>query len=215
MTTKTLSLAALTALSLHTITAGAVEVYGGVGTTGLELGLAQPVAASVVARIDINALDITHSFTTSDIDYDAKLKMSNVGAYIDYFVVGGVRLTGGALIGSRKVHGTARSMGSTIKINGVTYPVDATDTLDFDAKFPTVTPYLGVGFGHDDATPGFHVYADAGVAYGRPKVQLSPSASLAAKVNPADLASEQSSVQDKANDLRTYPVLKLGAIYRF
>ena len=59
------------------------------------------------------------------------------------------------------------------------------------------------------------LYADAGVAIGRPKVTLTPSASLAAKVNPADLASEQNSAQDKADGLRFYPVLKLGIRYTF
>jgi len=97
----------------------------------------------------------------------------------------------------------------------VTYSVSASDTLDFDAKFPTTTPYLGIGYGHQAQAPGLHVYADAGVAYGRPKVTLSPSASLAAKVNASDLASEQASAQDQADSLRAYPVFKLGINYRF
>jgi len=53
------------------------------------------------------------------------------------------------------------------------------------------------------------------VAIGKPDVKLSPSASLAAKVNSADLAAEQNNAQDKANDLRVFPVVKLGLRYRF
>jgi len=88
------------------------------------------------------------------------------------------------------------------------------DALDFDAKFPSVTPYLGLGYGHRTGA-GLQLYADAGVAYGRPKVTLSPTASLAAKVSPTDLAAEQVSVQDKADRYRTYPVLKIGLSYGF
>jgi hypothetical protein len=47
------------------------------------------------------------------------------------------------------------------------------------------------------------------VAYGRPKVTLTPSASLAA------IAAQQASVQDQADHYRAYPVLKIGLSYGF
>jgi hypothetical protein len=53
------------------------------------------------------------------------------------------------------------------------------------------------------------------VAYGRPKVTLTPSASLAAKVSPAAIAAQQASVQDQADHYRAYPVLKIGLSYGF
>ena len=215
MHTQRLSIAALVFVAAFPCTANAVEIDGGAGTTGAEIGVALPLSDAFAARLDYNALRYTRSFTTDSIDYDAKLKASNAGLYLDYFVSGGLRVTGGALIGSRKFHGTAKSIGNTVKINGVLYPTTAADTLDFDAKFPTVTPYLGIGYGHGNAAPGLHLYVDAGVAYGRPKVALSPSASLLTKVNPVDLAGEQNSAQDEANSLRAYPVLKLGINYRF
>ncbi len=195
--------------------AAAGELYAGVGTTGLELGVAGRFGGDFAGRLEANALSVTRNLSTSDVDYDAKMKFVNAGVYLDWFVAGGLRLTGGALVGDRKVHGTARSAGNTISLNGVVYPVAAGDTLAFDARFPTATPYLGIGFGHHRADAGWHLYADAGVAFGRPKVKLSPSASLAAKLNPSDLAAEQALAQDEANGLRAYPVLKLGVAYTF
>lgn len=200
---------------LAALPAGAAELYGGVGTTGLEVGVAQPLSNDFSARLDVNWLRVTRNFTTSNVDYDARFKASNFGMYVDGFVVGGLRVTAGALVGPRKVHGVARSSGGTIMLNGVTYPVSASDTLDFDADFPTVTPYLGIGFGHRAGGAGLRLYADAGVAWGRPEVRLSPSASLAAKLNPADLAAERAAAQDKGNSLRAYPVVKLGVAYAF
>lgn len=207
--------AALAATSLFSQSASAAEIYGGAGTTGAEVGVSARVHESITGRLEFNALSFTRRVTTNNIDYDAKLKASNAGAYLDYFVFGGLRVTGGALIGNRNLHGTARSVGGTFKLGSVAYPAAASDTLDFDAKFPTVTPYLGIGFGHHLAATGLRVYADAGVAYGRPKLTLSPSASLASKVNPTDLASEQRSAQDDVDSLGTYPVLKIGISYRF
>lgn len=215
MTPRILATGLVAALSFASGDASASELYAGVGTTGLELGVAARFGDSFAARLDLNALALTRNFSTSDVDYDAKMKFFNAGAYLDWFVGSGFRLTGGALIGDRKVHGTARSAGNTITLNGMVYPVAAGDSLDFDAKYPTVTPYLGVGFGHHRADAGWHIYADAGVAFGRPKVTLTPTASLASKLNPGDLASEQALAQDKANGLRAYPVLKLGAAYAF
>ena len=212
---KPSSIALIALASIGSSTAHAVEIYGGAGTTGAEIGISQSISSAFSARLDYNTFEINRSFTTNDIHYDAKLKASNAGAYIDYFILGGFRLTGGALIGNRNIHGTARGNGSSITLNGVIYPTTASDTLDFEAKFPNVTPYLGLGYGHNADAHGFGLYADLGVAYGRPKVQLSPSASLAAKVSQSDLAAEQSSAQDQANSFRFYPALKLGVRYQF
>lgn len=210
-----LSCGALAALSCVTVNVLGAEVYGGGGTTGFEIGVAQPLSGRFAVRLEANSLNATRSFTTSSVDYDAKVKANNAGLYLDCFLGSSFRLTGGALLGNRNVHGTARSVGNTIELNGVPYVLAAGDSLDFDAKFPNVTPYVGIGWGHQQDSAGLHFYADAGAAIGRPKVTLTPSASLAAKVNPADLASEQNSAQDKADGLRFYPVLKIGIRYTF
>jgi hypothetical protein len=202
------------ALAVFPLGASSSEVYGGVGTTGGEIGIAQGVGNSLTARIDVDVLSYRSHFSTSGIDYDVKLKANNAGVYLDGFVLGGVRLTGGALIGSRTFMGITTGLGNTIDLNGVIYPVSPGDALSFNAKFPVVTPYLGLGYGHRTGA-GFQPYADVGVAYGTPKVTLSPSASLATKVSPTDLAGEQSSVQDKADRYRAYPVLKIGFSYGF
>ena len=202
-------------LLLGPLTGAATEVYGGAGTTGGELGLAQPLGSSASFRLEVEALRYSSSFTTSGIDYDTRFKATNAGIYLDGFVYADVRVSAGALVGSRKLHGTATGIGNTISFNGVPYPVSPGDALNFEAKFPTVTPYLGIGYGHHDASQGLHFYADAGVAYGRPRVTLSPTASLLEKLNPSDLLAEQSSVQDKADRYRAYPVLKVGVVYAF
>ena len=198
--------------------ASAAEFYLGGGTTGAEVGVAQPVGSGLTLRLEGNALTYRTHFNTDGIDYDARLKANNAGAYVDAFVSGGIRVTAGALMGNRKFHGTATGLNGSVSLNGVSYPVTPGDALDFEAKFPSVTPYLGLGYGHrggGDAGTGLRVYADAGVAYGRPKVTLSPTASLLTKVGEANVLAEQQTVQDKADKYRVYPVLKLGLGYAF
>lgn len=208
---STSPLAATFALLLLPLAAAGAEIYGGIGTTGGEIGIAQPLGITFGLRLEGNALGYRSHFNADGIEYDTRLKTGNAALFVDGFVAGGLRVTGGALVGSRKFHGTARSLGSTVTINGVVYPVGPGDALDFDARFPTVTPYLGLGWGHRaERSGGLQVYADAGVAYGRPKVTLSPSPSLALKVSPTDLAAQQVSVQDKADRYRLYRVIKLG-----
>jgi hypothetical protein len=212
---KLLCAITLAALSCAGTTASAGEVYGGIGSTGLELGLSHSLSERFGARLEGNSLSVTRNFTTSNVQYDARVKFSNAGLYLDWFVASSFRITGGALLGSRKIHGTARSIGNTIQLNGVLYPVVAGDSLDFDAKFPSATPYFGVGWGHQSGAPGLHLYGDVGVAIGKPEVTLTPSASLASKLNPNDLTAEQSAAQDKANSLRNYPVFKIGLRYTY
>jgi hypothetical protein len=208
-------LAAAVALLLAAGAAHAGEIYAGIGTTGVELGVASRLGSDFAGRLEADALSVKRNLSTSNVDYDTKMKFVNAAVYLDWFVAGGMRFTAGALVGDRKVHGTAKSLGNTISLNGVVYPVAAGDSLDFDARFPTVAPYLGIGFGHHRNDPGWHLYADAGTTFGRAKVRLSPSASLAAKINPGDLAAEQALAQDKADGLRVYPVLKIGVAYAF
>ena len=158
---KLISAITLAALSCTAINTSAGEVYGGIGSTGLELGLSHGFSERLGARLEANSLRITRDFTTSDVQYDARVKFANAGLYMDWFVAGSFRLTGGALIGSRKIHGKARSIGNTIELNGIVYPIAAGDSLDFDAKFPSVTPYVGLGWGHHNDAPGLHLYGDA------------------------------------------------------
>jgi hypothetical protein len=133
-------IAAAIALVLFPLAASSAEMYGGAGSTGGEIGVAQALGSSFTVRLEGNALSYRTHFSASSIDDDARLKANNAGVYLDVFSVGAVRVTAGALLGSRRLSGTAASLGNTVTINGVTYPVAPGDALGFDAKLPSVTP---------------------------------------------------------------------------
>lgn len=201
-------------LSLCALSATAGEVYVGVGTTGAELGYGQKLGDDAGVRIDADFVRVHHNFSTSDVDYEAKLKFANAGVFYDHFFGDLFRVSAGALLGTRKLEGTGRASGGTITINGVSYPA-AGESLALDARFPTVSPYIGVGWGHKQAGAGGGFYADLGTAIGRPKVKLTPTPGLLAAAGQANIDAEQRAAQDKADKLRFFPVVKIGFSYSF
>ena len=190
------------------------EVFAGVGSTGFELGYGYKLGSDIGVRTEAQFLNLGRKFEDDDATYDAKLKFSSLGVYADYFFGSVFRVTGGALFGTRKVTGTGVATGGTITINGTSYPA-AGESITLDAKFPGVAPYLGLGLGHGQSSEGLGMYFDAGVALGRAKVKLTPSAGLLAAAGQANVDAEQVKVQDNLDKLRAYPVVKIGVTYNF
>jgi hypothetical protein len=191
------------------------EIFGGLGTTGVELGYAARLAPNAGMHVDGEFLSLKRKFDDNGASYDTKLKFRSLGLYGDLFLTDSFRFTGGAVVGSRKVEGTGVSSGGTITVNGVSYVVAAGETVTVEAKFPSVSPYLGLGFGHAKEANGLGFYFDAGAVFGKPKVKLTPSAGLLAQAGQANVDAEQARLQEKMNKLRAYPVIKLGLTYGF
>ena len=91
---KFLSSSLFVLLSTTGLCAYAGEAYGGVGSTGLELGYGFKLQPSVGLRAEANFLDLGRDFNSNGADYNAKLKFQNLGAYVDYFLGDSFRLTG-------------------------------------------------------------------------------------------------------------------------
>jgi hypothetical protein len=195
--------------------ASAGEVFAGLGTTGVELGFAAKLAPAAGFHVDAEFLSLKRKFDDNGATYDTKLKFSNLGLYGNLFLTDSFRITGGAVMGSRKVTGTGVTTGGTVTINGVSYPVAAGESVTVDAKFPSVSPYLGLGFGHSASSDGLGFYFDLGAVFGRPKAKLTPSANLLAQAGQANVDAEQAKLQEKMDKLRVYPVIKLGLSFGF
>jgi len=207
-----MAFAACALVASPTVRAG--EVYGGLGTTGFELGYAAKLAPHAGLRVDGEFLNLKRTFDENGATYDTKLKFSVLGLYGDLFLGQVFRFTGGFVVGSRKVSGTGVASGGTITINGTDYPA-AGESVQVEAKFPSVSPYLGLGFGHSQSSEGLGMYFDLGAVFGRPKLKLTPSAGLLAAAGQDNVDAEQARLQDKMNKLRAYPVIKLGLNYSF
>jgi hypothetical protein len=194
------------------------EVYGQIGTEGAGIGYGHVLGSLANVRAEFNGVSFSHSFNSGGLHYDGTATLAHAGLYGDFFPAPSVvpfRLTAGVLIGGDNVDATATSMSGTYTINGVAYPTLG-ETIHAKATFPVVRPYLGIGFGHSPlATKGFSMFFDAGVAYGRPHVDFNVPADIVAEAGQANVNAEEQSLQNSADRLRFYPIVKVGVTYRF
>ncbi len=195
--------------------ARATELFGGLGTTGVELGVAERVGGAAGLRMSAEFLKVGRNFESDGATYDTKLKFSSLGLYGDYFITGGgFRLSAGAVIGTRKATGNAVATNGTLSINGSSYPA-AGESVGAEAKFPSAAPYIGIGYGHHQPSKGSGFYLDLGFVIGKAKTTLSPSAGIVAAAGQANVDAEQRKLQDSVDKLKAYPVLKFGFSFAF
>ena len=198
--------------------AEAREVYGQIGTEGVGIGYSEPLGTRDNVRVEFNGLSFSRNFNAGDLHYDATANIYHGGLYIDFFPAPdsvGFRLTAGALIGGDNVDANATSTTGIYTINGVPYSTLG-ESIHARARFPTVRPYIGIGFGHTPvARKGFSMFFDAGVAYGRPHIDYDVPADIVAEAGQANIDAEKQELQDKADKLRFYPIVKIGVTYRF
>ncbi|WNC94600.1 hypothetical protein RI103_36280 [Paraburkholderia sp. FT54] len=195
----------------------AQEVYGNIGTEGLGAGVGYSFESHDNVRADFNGIGLSHNFNAGGAHYDGKLSLYHGGLYADFFPVPGivgVRLTAGVLIGGDNLAGDATNMSGTYTLNGVTVPANG-ETIHAKAQFPSVRPYLGIGFGHNPLSRGLSFFFDAGVAFGKPKLTYDVPADIVAAAGQANVDAEKASLQYKVNRVKVYPIVKVGLAYRF
>ena len=217
--------ASLLAVLLTSGTASATDLAltADLGTTGIGLHLSLPLQKNLNARLGFNTLNYSYASSSNNVDYDFKLKLNTLDALVDYYPgEGNFRLTGGLTYNNNKITAVGKSNASgTYIINGTAYTAANAGQINGKIDFRKVAPYLGIGWGNALKTEtGWGFSADAGVLFqGSPNTSLTSSGCTApgngcSSLN-SDLDAENRRLRDKANDLKLYPVLRVGASYRF
>jgi len=161
------------------------------------------IAPTLGGRIGLSGMNFNTNVETSDVNYDAKVKLANLNLLLDWSPLGPFRLTAGFIANNNKVDLTGQGSGS---LSGTTL----TGTVKPDKDF---APYLGVGYGNV-WTKGVNFYFDLGVMFqGSPQVSL--SCQPAGSPQCAQVGAEQQRVQDELNKYKYYPVLNLGITIGF
>jgi hypothetical protein len=189
------------------------------GTLGFGLEVSKLLIPHLGARVGGNYFKLTKTQSRSDITYDASLKLQGVTALIDFFPArrGSFHLSGGLMTNPLKVTGTGQpDAGGTFTINGDSYTSAQVGTLIAEVKYPSTSPYLGLGFG----TPArghssLGLTFDLGAAIGKPKVALTATGAASDPALAADLKAQQDKTQKDVQKLKVFPVLQLGLAYRF
>ncbi len=199
-------------------TASAADDWGvnlKVGTLGAGVELSRSLSDKFSVNLGFNSYTNKSTRSESGIDYDAKLELQSAALLANYHPFRGVfRFTGGVVYNNNELKLTGKPFaGSTYNINGVAYTAAQVGTLTGKLTFDKTAPYLGIGWGNRPGSK-LGVSADIGVLYqGSPKLSL--SATGAAAGLSSDLEQERKSAESDLSDFKWYPVLSLGAYWRF
>lgn len=193
-------------------------IYTQLGVLGVGVGYAYAVNPQFTVRADLlTAGSLSRNETEEGIDYRAKLKLGRLGVFADYFPLGGgFRLTGGATFNQNRIDLKSRFDGvSSVTIGDQTATPSANDFFNVDIKFPKVTPYLGIGWGHQAANKGWGLVADLGVSLGRAKLKSNTNLVGRYGITQDDVDRELKDLRDGVGKIKFWPQLTVGVSYRF
>lgn len=205
--------------------AGAAQAAGvglRAGTTGVGGDVGFSLMPTLSARIGYSGLSYSRDVDVTDVNYDGKLRLSNLNLMLDFSPLPGpFRVTGGLILNDNKVDVTGRPTNGTYTLNGSTYSAAAIGSLSGEVKSGNrAAPYLGIGYGNV-AGFGVNFYFDLGVMFqGTPSASLSVSCGAAVSATQcsqvqSDVAAEQAKLQNEINGFKYYPVANVGVTIGF
>jgi hypothetical protein len=201
-------------------TAAPVAIGAEVGTAGFGPVVIVTASKNFTATLGYTWLSYTRNTSSSDADYDGKLKFSNVQAILNWHpFAGGFHVSAGAFLSDNKVTVAGKPKGdTTYDIGNTTYTAAQVGTLSGNVKLAKgAVPYVGLGWAKKPLNGGFGAFFDVGVLISStPKASLSATGPIASDPTfQANLQTEEQSVNSDLKSLRYYPVLQFGVLYRF
>ncbi len=216
MKQRILKTAALAALGCSAAAVQAQDLYAGLGLPNVyTLGYAHPVSPSWGLRGEYaGGTSASTNGTDSGVSYEATFKSSRAGVFADWFAFGGgFRFVGGITANDTKLDLNAAGSG-TATINGKTVNM-AGNYFNVRMKYPTATPYLGVGYGHHKADKGLGFYFDAGVTFGSFTAEVQTNLVGQSGITQADVDAQKQKMNDSLAGYKVLPSVSVGMVYRF
>jgi hypothetical protein len=192
--------------------------YASFGLPGVSGGYAHSVNDKLGLRVEGGTTgSIKKTDTNSGIRFDGTLKYNRVALFADFFPFsGGFRVTGGATINRATTELRSRFSGtSSVTVNGKTVTPASTDYFNADLKYPTVMPYVGIGWGHQAKPTGMGFTADIGVSIGRPKLSVSTNIVGQGGITQDDVDAKTDELYDDIGGINILPSASVGLNYRF
>ena len=218
---KIITIALLAVASSVSAEGNGVKMGVIVGTTGFGIEVANPLSENWNFRFHGTGGDLDKSFIHSDIQYDADLKLTNIGALVDWYAGGSVfRVTGGVFYTKNKFNVTASLVSSGNAIGNNSYTSIETGSLTgFIETENLLSPYFGIGLGKKaDSDDGLDVSIDFGMMYtytGSPKVSLTADGLLASDPTFMSDLAEEERIISSSEYFKVYPVMSIGITYKF
>lgn len=207
---------ALTALSLAP--AHASGPYASFGLPGVSGGYAHSVNEKLGLRAEAGTTgSVDKTDSSAGIRFEGTLKYNRVALLADFFPFsGGFRVTGGVTINRATMELRSRFNGSTqVTVNGKPVTPAATDYLNAELKYPTLMPYIGIGWGHQAKPTGIGFTADIGVSIGRPKLSVDTNLVGQGGITQDDIDIKTDELYEDIGSIKLLPSASVGLNYRF
>jgi hypothetical protein len=157
-------------------------------------------------------LNVSGSYSSSDLDYDGKVKLSNWGAMVDLFPSGGgFHISGGVRFNANKASLLATPSGNTT-IGNTTYTPAQIGTISGDADVKEVAPAATIGY--RKRSKGFSIGIEAGALF-QGSVRINQFKSSTGLISQTDLDAERASLQNDVDKYKVYPIVQLSLGLRF
>ncbi len=188
----------------------------GIGVTGGTLGIGPEASVGVGKHLGLRAnatfLSINGSYSTSDLDYDARLKLRSAGLMVDLFPwSGGFYVSGGVRSNGNRADLLATPSGN-VTIGNTVYTPAQIGTVSGDADVADVAPTATLGY--RKRSGGFSFGIEAGALF-QGSVRINQFKSSTGLISQADLDAERAELQADVNKYKVYPVLQISLGWRF
>jgi len=186
-----------------------------VSTLGVGVDAGLGLHSRITVRAGASYMPIEPSFSASDLDWKFSLPETQFMGMVDFFLIGGLRVTGGVRYKTEDITAVVEYTG-TVDIGDTTYQGADVGQVTGALVTKDFAPYVGIGFGNV-AKRGLGFLLDLGVAlHGSPEVALAASGPIASDPTfQADLEQQRAEFEDDVNWVKFYPIVKLGITIGF
>ncbi len=186
-----------------------MEAQVGFSVHGGSLGVGADIGYSVHPRVTLRAggnfFPVNLDNTASDIEYEFDFPSPQFTAAVDLFLVGNLRLSGGAVYSPNSFSISATPSGPT-DFGGVAYTPAQIGSLTGSFVTNKLAPFVSFGWGNI-ATSSFGIFFDLGISFtGSPSVELEASNAVAL----VDLTAEAAEFEDDISIFKYYPIVTFG-----
>jgi len=213
------------ALLLSSSVQAQVAVSADIGTTGAGAYLILPMERTLNGRFGLHYYKSSKSERVADVAYDTKTTLRTADILFDWYAFSGspLHLTAGLVYHGNKVAAIGRpGADGNYTINGKPYTAADVGSLTGSIGFRRAAPYLGIGWGNPLAASKqkWQLTGDLGMFFqGPPKVKLvslgCTTSQVVCRGLVRDVAADRARFEGEIDYRKIYPVLRIGAAYRF
>jgi len=194
-------------------------LYSIAGSTGIGLGLAKEMKNGLILRAEITSLSKSIQTAQDGIDYKGKIQLSSTALYADFHPFdSSFHISTGLNIKPSNITLGANTNNGLVTVNGQTYSLSGPQSLNANISFPTLMPYVGLGWGFErvSSSTGLSFNTDLGFDFGKMNANLSATSDLNNLPGFKDNLSAQSQkLSTSVSAVRFFPVVKFQLGYAY